>query len=240
MGEIFRLLFNLATSRLQGIIAVSKSVKDGPLCKASIPLKVCYLGSDIQLKGSEIDEIKNARFLFLGRMVDIKRPLWLIERISNLRNQVTLGKGCLTIVGDGPLLEDARKLISALDLKDFVTLTGQQSDVVPYLLESNYLVSCSENEGLPITFYEAKLAGLRIISTPSGGGVEIFDENDFVTSGFSEIEFEAALERAILDPLPSLIERRKTSEAASWMSAQSCAVNYYEALITFLGRDGYR
>jgi glycosyltransferase involved in cell wall biosynthesis len=231
---IFSLLFYGASLQLRGIIAVSNSVKDGPLCKMSIPVLVCYLGSDIRVNSSEFKELEKAKLLFLGRMVDVKRPLWLIERINNLRNQIALEKNCLTLVGDGPLLKEARKLVLNLGLGEYVNFAGQQAEVLPYLLEHSHLVSCSRNEGLPITFYEAKLAGLRIISTPSGGGAEIFSENDAVTSGFSEFEFETALAKALTDPVPPLFERIETSEASAWMSTESCGLTYYQALFTFL------
>ena len=240
LSKIFSLIFRIASSRLSGIIAVSKSVARGPLCKATIPTKVCYLGSDVQFDYLGVKEIENVKFLFIGRMVDIKRPLWLIERFSNLKSTFGLEMGCLTIVGGGPLFSDARELVSRYGLNAYITLTGQQSDVLPYLSQHNYLISCSENEGLPITFFEAKLAGLRIISTPSGGGSEIFDNNDFVTPGFSEYDFEAALALALTDPAPSLIERRATSQLAAWMSAESCSITYYKALFAFLGLDGSR
>ena len=240
LGGIFRLLLTGASSQLLGIIAVSESVKNGPLCRKSVPIQVCYLGTDIQFSRSDLKDIERPRLLFLGRMVEVKRPLWLIERIGALKNQIALEKNCLTVVGDGPLLEDARKLVANLSLEHYVNLVGQKSDVLPYLLEHSHLVSCSKNEGLPITFYEAKLVGLRIISTPSGGGPEIFGEHDLVTSGFSEFEFESALAKVLTDPVPSLIERIETSEAAAWMSAQSCEMSYYQALFAFLGHDNKR
>ena len=240
IGKIFVFFFNLAGSQIDGVIAVSKSVSKGPLCKGKVPKRVCYLGSDFQVDASSFKEIQQVRFLFVGRMVDVKRPLWLIDRFSKLSNTVGLKGICLTIVGDGPLLESAKALVSTRGLDNFVALTGQKADVFPYFMEHNYLVSCSENEGLPITFYEAKLAGLRIISTPSGGGHEILSETDFVTSGFSDVEFEDALARALVAPVPTLSERRETSDASAWMSAKSCAASYYKTLFELLGGDGFR
>ena len=233
-AHYFRSAFNFASSQLNGIIAVSESVKNGPLCKVNIPVRVCYLGSDIEIKFSDINEIEHVNFLFLGRLAAVKRPLWLIERVGNLKKLFLDRKVSLTIVGGGPLLEDAQNLVYSLGLQDCVDLVGQQSDVRPYLLRHNYLLSCSENEGLPISFFEAKLAGLRIITTPSGGGSEILDENDVITSTFTEMEFEAAIEQAVLNPLPSLAERRATSKAASWMSSETLSEAYYTALFDIL------
>ena len=227
----FEILFSVASSQLNLIIAVSEAVKNGPLCRSKAAVKVCYLGSDITIGNVFFDEADKVKFLFIGRMVDVKRPLWLIERVDKLRSRLEIKEHCLTIVGSGPLLEKAKDLVLARGLSDYILFAGEQSDVVPYLLKHNYLVSCSENEGLPITFYEAKLAGLRIIATPSGGGQEICNENDFVTLGFSEDEFEDVLFKALTGPIPSKDERIETSSASAWMSAEVCANSYYKTLL---------
>ena len=227
----FEILFSVASSQLNLIIAVSEAVKNGPLCRSKADVKVCYLGSDITIGNVFFDEADKVKFLFIGRMVDVKRPLWLIERVDKLRSRLEIKEHCLTIVGSGPLLEKAKDLVLARGLSDYILFAGEQSDVVPYLLKHNYLVSCSENEGLPITFYEAKLAGLRIIATPSGGGQEICNENDFVTLGFSEDEFEDVLFKALTGPIPSKDERIETSSASAWMSAEVCANSYYKTLL---------
>ena len=231
LTKTFQIFFNLASSQLNAMIAVSKSVKNGPLCRAFINAQVCYLGSDINIDRDSLREINEVKFLFIGRMVDVKRPLWLIERIDNLRKRFQMQEFSLTIIGDGPLLKKAKDFAEVRGLVDYVTFAGEQADVVPFLLQHNYLVSCSENEGLPITFYEAKLAGLRIISTPSGGGNEVFDEKDVLTSGFSELEFEDALIKALTEPAPSMVERTRTASASAWMSAEMCSVSYYKTLL---------
>ena len=232
VATLLSILFNVSSTQLDGIIAVSKSVKAGPLCRGRVPVQLCYLGSDIRVEASDLKELKQPKLLFVGRMVDLKKPLWLIERISSLRDKNLLGSGSLTIVGGGPLLEEARRIVSNLRLEKFVSIAGQQANVLPYFFEHSHLVSCSVNEGLPITFYEAKLAGLRIISTPSGGGAEVFDKHDTVTAGFSENEFEAVLAKAFSEPVPTLIEKIEISEASAWMSSQKCTENYYRAIFS--------
>ncbi len=237
VATLLSILFNMASTQLDKIIAVSKSVKVGPLCRGRVPVQLCYLGSDIQVKATDLKELKHPKLLFVGRMVDLKKPLWLIERISSLRDKNLLENGSLTIVGGGPLLEEARRLVSMLELEKFVSIAGQQANVVPYLFEHSHLVSCSVNEGLPITFYEAKLAGLRIISTPSGGGTEVFDKNDSITAGFSEKEFEAVLAKAFSEPVPTLIEKIEISKASAWMSSQKRTEDYYRAIFPSLIMD---
>ena len=239
LKTFFEFMFRLAASQLNVVIAVSESVKNGPLCRSKRKTHVCYLGSDIDIEGGLLNDVDRVKFLFIGRMVDVKRPLWLIDRLAVVRSKIKIQVKCLTMVGDGPLLGKAKEMVLELGWFCYIPFTGEQLDVVPYLFQHNYLVSCSENEGLPITFYEAKLAGLRIISTPSGGGHEILNENDLLTSDFSEVEFEAALFKALNDPVPSKIDRKRISEASVWMSAERCSTSYYRALLESF-ENGYR
>jgi len=97
-------------------------------------------------------------------------------------------------------------------------------------LSSTHLLSASTNEGLPLTFFEAKLAGLAIIATPSGGGSEIFGPEDRELRSFKEEEFEEALISVLAMPSPSLEERQKIQSNSYWMRASECSIKYYALL----------
>jgi len=78
-----------------------------------------------------------------------------------------------------------------------------------------------------LTFYEAKLSGLSIIATPSGGGSEIFGTEDFELSSFDEAEFEAVLFRILSSPPPTPEMRRSVQLNSRWMRSEECAKRYY-------------
>lgn len=209
------------------IVAVSKNVSQGPQCRGHKNVQVILLGAE--LEGClEIETTSpSARLIFIGRLVDVKRPVWLLERIWTIKALHTLPKNALTIVGDGPLMEDLRKYVLTHNLSDVVNLVGKQLDVTPYLLSATHMVSCSLNEGLPLTFFEAKLAGLAILATPSGGGAEIFGPEDRELNSFNEKEFEEAL-LDIFRTSPSTLElRRKIQEGSQSFRASECAKEYY-------------
>jgi glycosyltransferase involved in cell wall biosynthesis len=222
-----------ASSRFDLTIAVSRNVMHGPMCRGQKNVQVINLGAElvgpVQLKSTP----DTARLVFVGRLIELKRPVWLLERLIAVRSRRELPDGALTIVGSGPLGKKVEEFILTHNLQTTVRFVGEQKNVTPYLLAATHLVSPSTNEGLPLTFFEAKLAGLAILATPSGGGVEIFDANDRELKSFDEVEFEDALIEIFSTPPQSLVARKKTQADSSWMSAEQCAEHYY-ALLTQL------
>lgn len=68
-------------------------------------------------------------FIYVGRLVDEKKPLLLIEAF--IMAKASKGLGCdstLHIVGDGPCFKKAEWLIKEHDASDFIVLHGHQSD----------------------------------------------------------------------------------------------------------------
>ena len=96
------------------------------------------------------------------------------------------------------------------------------------------MISASTHEGLPLTFFEAKLSGLCILSTPSGGGAEIFSEEDVELQSFEVVEFEAAVMRILANPAPNLETRKRIQRESSWMSVEECSKKYHEYLYSLI------
>jgi len=74
----------------------------------------------------------------------------------------------LILIGDGPLFEEIRNLISRLSLEKNVLLLGAREDVPRLLAASDLYVSSSHWEGLPLAILEAMMAGLPIVATRVG------------------------------------------------------------------------
>ena len=230
------LAFSLRNCRRQIdlVIAVSKNVKSGPLCDKQLNVRVIYLGSDIEVYESTLINPNSPRILFVGRLVGVKRPIWLLERLRRVGERIPLQESTLTIVGDGPLGEELERTIDEFGLGRVVNFVGLKENVSQYFASATHLVSCSTNEGLPLTFFEAKLSGLSIIATPSGGGGEIFGPEDFELSSFGEAEFEEVLLKVLSSPPPTLAMRRTVQTNSSWMRSEEGAHRYYSLLIEFL------
>jgi glycosyltransferase involved in cell wall biosynthesis len=105
-----------------------------------------------------------------------------------------------------------------------------QHDITPFLLSHSHLVSCSLSEGLPITFFEAKLAGMKILTTPSGGGSEILNHFDTLLSDYNQEEFEMEILRILDRGSVSLEERKTICLDSQWMQASLTTARYYEVL----------
>ena len=227
-------LLRMVSWKFNLVIAVSESVRRGPLCREKKNVEVVYLGADLDLSSLRLKEIETPKLLFIGRLVEVKRPLWLLERLKNIRSRIELPSSALTIVGSGPLEDQVRSFIHTHNLETVVDYVGLQLDVTPYLLTANHLVSTSTNEGLPLTFFEAKLAGLAILATPSGGGGEIFGDEDLELTSFDESEFEIALLNILNSTPPSLESRLAIQNKSKWMSSEEGSKRYYSLISRLL------
>ncbi len=231
---IFGRLLKWSARNIDLVIAVSDDVSQGPLCSGQKNVQTVYLGSKIDFL-DHIDSLEQTpHLLFVGRLVEIKRPIWLLERILNLAHKIELPKPTLTVVGSGPLQASVYDFVHTNNLEEVIRCVGLVDNVSEYYASSTHLVSCSTNEGLPLTFFEAKLAGLSIVATPSGGGVEIFGEEDVLLKSFGEDEFEDELLRILTSPPPSLDIRREIQFRSRWMSAEEGSKRYYTLLTELL------
>ena len=222
-------LLRLSQKNIDLTIAVSENVRVGPLCISSTELKVLHLGADIEIGNPNFPDSQPPKLIFLGRLVEVKNPLLLVSAICRIKDDINIADDFLTIVGDGPLMRSLRSYISENKLANIIHLAGYQDDVTRFLMQATHLVSVSSNEGLPISFFEAKLAGLRIISTPSGGGSEIFDDFDYELPSF-EIQDLVDHLRSILGTAITSESRQQIAKNSVWMQAKECSKKYYELL----------
>jgi glycosyltransferase involved in cell wall biosynthesis len=234
LNLIMKSLFRCVSRKIDLVIAVSQSVSRGPLCKGQRNVEIVFLGAELEGLTELVRSSSTPRLLFIGRLVDLKRPVWLLERIVAIRHRCFLPSNALTMIGSGPLKKQVQDFILAFDLTGTVRYVGEQQNVTPYLLSATHLISCSTNEGLPLTFFEAKLAGLTVISTPSGGGAEIFDSQDHELESFESGEFEDVLVSIFTTPTPTLQKRKKIQADSRWMNASECASKYYQLVLQAL------
>jgi glycosyltransferase involved in cell wall biosynthesis len=236
LKAVFRISLRLLRSKIDKIIAVSKNVQVGPLCESSAQSTVIYLGADMPSPKPEFKMSYEVRLLYVGRLVPVKRPIHLLMAISKIKNKRVLPNQFLTVVGDGDLKDEIEMFIFENDLESVVSFEGYQENVSKFMNESTHLISVSTNEGMPISFFEAKLSGMRIISTPSGGGYEIFDSNDRVLPSFELDDLVLYLE-SIIDDEISGVSRMEISNNSSWMNVDICASRYYSALEEILDTE---
>lgn len=78
----------------------------------------------------------------------------------------------LELIGDGPLLEDARELARGLGIADRVQFVGARQDVARRLSHAQLFLLISNWEGFPRSILEAMRAGLPVVASRAGGAAE--------------------------------------------------------------------
>ena len=117
------------------------------------------------------------RIVSVGTVCKRKNQIILIDCLKKISQYIDAS---LTMVGDGPALEDCKRHVKELDMEDKVRFTGPIDNVAEVLSECNLFVMSSLDEGLPIAAIEAMRAKLPLILTDVGGCSELIDGNGFI------------------------------------------------------------
>lgn len=114
--------------------------------------------------------------VWVGRLVDQKDPLTLVNAIERLRAQKVMCT--ITLVGDGPLRPRLEGQIARSGLGDMIALAGWASSagVLAYLRNARALVVSSRAENVPVVIVEALALGRPVVSTDVGGIRELVQQ----------------------------------------------------------------
>ena len=107
--------------------------------------------------------------LFVGKLIDIKRPLDLVEAIARISSENV--QACF--IGSGPLESVVRERVAALGLEQRVVFTGfvNQSRMPEVLWLGDMLAMCSEKDPHPLAVSEAMAVGNVIVASDRIGCV---------------------------------------------------------------------
>ena len=144
-------------------------------------MKIIYLGINPddyrEVNHSSLTNVDKTRMkiVFIGRLEYFKGALQIPFLAKALK-----GYGLdfiLSVIGEGPLLDECKGLVSELNLQEHIRFLGWQSNVAEILQKSDALVSlslCDESFGfVPL---EALASGLPVFAYRSGAMVEILDK----------------------------------------------------------------
>jgi len=115
------------------------------------------------------------RFLTVGRFVEKKAPLTTLRAFD--RCIAAGGRAHLLMIGDGPLLPQAKDFVSAHGLQRHVSFLGAlgSTDVLDFMRTSDAFLQHSvtapngDMEGWPVSIGEAAACGLAVIATRHAG-----------------------------------------------------------------------
>ncbi|HEU4364352.1 MAG TPA: glycosyltransferase family 4 protein [Candidatus Krumholzibacteria bacterium] len=131
----------------------------------------------------------------VGRLVPLKRFEAVIDALPAVRTAVPGAR--LTIVGDGPCLDDLRR--RARGLGSAVSFSGAVADAAPLIAGFGCLVVASEYEGLPNAALEAMAAGVPVAAVRAGDLPELIE--DGITGCLAASAAPEELARAIVRAL---------------------------------------
>ncbi len=115
--------------------------------------------------------------LFVGNLLPVKDPEFLLQAFAALSKRVSGPPPHLVLAGKGPLRESLGSLASRLGVRDRSHFLGPQTapQIAAWMRRANLLVMTSRNEGLPNVILEAQACGLPVVATDVGGIHEVVD-----------------------------------------------------------------
>lgn len=187
LRERYLRLMHLASAFIVKSLPMQQTLVD--LGARSSAITISPSGADDRLFTGALPAAALPVALFVGRFVEKKAPLDAVEAFALARDRLlsdpktrTLGQQIrLTMVGDGDLVGQLKRLISELQLEKQVDLLGLQSpEAVANLMRASRCLllpsktaSDGDSEGCPVVVQEAQVAGLPVVSTLHAGIPEV-------------------------------------------------------------------
>lgn len=151
-------------------------------------------------------------FLAVGRFVEKKGPLHTIRAFAMVCEALgaEIPDLALWMVGDGPLLPDARTLVRSLDLDARVRFFGSRDQAtvaqlmrqVRGFVQHSRIAPDGDSEGNPVAVMEAQLSGLPVVATRHAGipDVVLDGESGLLVAEGDEQGMATAMARLARDP----------------------------------------
>jgi len=197
-----------------GVIVKSRPMANTLLALGARPdrLLISPSGANPELFHGSLPAQAPPRLLAVGRFVAKKGPLQTIRAFSQLCRtlQTADPQPSLWMVGDGPLLNQARELVLALALQESVRFFGvrSQEQVAELMREVRGFVQHSmvapdgDSEGNPVAVMEAQLSGLPVVATRHAGIPEVVvdGQSGLLVGEGDESAMAQAMTQLVMDP----------------------------------------
>jgi sugar transferase (PEP-CTERM/EpsH1 system associated) len=179
---------------------------------------------------------------YVGRLADIKNPLFLVRAFEALAARLRAsdpqlaGRLKLAMIGHGPLAAVLREHLQHAPVRDAVWMAGDRQDI-PMLMRAFDLYALpSLAEGINNTLLEAMASGLPVIATRVGGNAELVDDGGCGMLVESEdiAGLTAALSSYVLDPSLRARHGAQARQRAVGRFGLDTMVDAYEDLYTRL------
>lgn len=216
----------IAAFKAKHIFWVSQSSYDGYIFHKILKSKSTILYNIIDVSAlyqkMRLDsKTYNYDIIFLGRLVDQKDPLRLLdvcklvgEKVENLK---------VAIVGTGELENEMKEKVSELAMNQNIFFLGFQENPLKILHDSKVMLMTSRYEGTPMCALEALALGVPIVSTPADGMKVLIEDGK--NGLLSNEDDKLARELVKIIESPSL--RKEMSERAKKYSEKYNDIDRY-------------
>ena len=219
-------------------VAVSQYTRELALQNYSEEILVIPNGVDVTaLRPKSIQVNEPPMFVFAGRFMPQKDPLQVVQ---TLKEMMDLPWKCV-MIGDGPLMQDVKRMIVQSKLEDRFILSGwiTPREVMHWFDQSDILFMPSLSEGLPVVGVQALAKGLAIIASRVGGFVDLVDEarNGYLVEPNDTAGFSARLRKLLEDSSHLLSLRQASLEKAKSFEIARIAVQYENIFLEMTGKE---
>ena len=174
---MWKLVNFVMTRENDAVIALFKEAKQ-ILIKNKYPAKkieVVYNGVPYE---DSLPKVKNIKeqfvFISLTRFTEEKGTMFLLDSVAKLK-EIASRPFVVQLVGDGELLEAAKKYAEKILITDKVQFLGYREDGDALLKEADIFINSSRSEALSFAILEAMAKGLPVIATRVGGNIDIME-----------------------------------------------------------------
>lgn len=143
------------------------------------------------------------RLLMIGTIHPRKNQLMLLHALPNLiarypQIQVVFAGA----TGDSAYFQQLQDVVQTERLSSHVAFLGWRDDIPTLIGQSDMLVLCSHNEGVPHVVREAMWAGLPVIATAVGGVPDVIQPNQtgFLVEPDDTLQLQRLIEFCLLHP----------------------------------------
>jgi glycosyltransferase involved in cell wall biosynthesis len=124
----------------------------------------------------------DGRILFLGRLVEKKGAIYLIEAFAKVQRRFP--HATLQVAGNGPLRGELEARAAALGVAGSTSFLGEVSEAAklgllrgrPVFVLPSVVARSGDVDGLPVTLLEAMAAGCPVLTTDAGGIRDLVDD----------------------------------------------------------------
>jgi glycosyltransferase involved in cell wall biosynthesis len=109
------------------------------------------------------------RILTVGRLVEQKSPLALLQVAEHLRDRQRLDRFRFVVVGDGPLAASFRDRIREGAMEGAFEMVGETYEPAKFYALADVYLSPSRDEAFGLAVFDAMLHGLAVVATDING-----------------------------------------------------------------------